>query len=131
MGETNMDKELKKDLIKELYQITNSLDILKEERQREKLSEVLINLGHTEKEVKNALSFLLGEVSPQEFNEARENEAIKAYVDAFKKVKTRMEIAQGYEDMSQINKGISDEDFHLEEEGEKLTDEMVGEKTEE
>jgi hypothetical protein len=128
MGELNMEN---KNLSQEIYQLNSALSLLKSDKQREKLSYVLGELGITEKETREVTAFLLNEVSIKEYKSVEENEAVMAYVRAFTRVQKQMEMAKGYQDMGEINKGIANEMVHLEEEGERLTDEMVSEDTKE
>jgi predicted nuclease with TOPRIM domain len=120
---------MEKKLIKEVYKINRALDVLKSDKQRQKLATVLLECGISNEEVVKVTGFLLENVSVEAFSKQVDNEAILSYVEAFTKVKEYMDMAKGYEDMGEINKSISEEMNHLEEEGERLTDEMVGKNT--
>jgi Cft2 family RNA processing exonuclease len=125
MGEINMEKKL----IKEVYKINRAVDVLKSDKQRQKLANVLLESGITNEEVVEVTGFILENVSVEAFSKQVDNEAILSYIEAFTKVKEYMAIAKGYKEMGEVNKGISEEMNHLEEEGERLTDEMVGKNT--
>jgi hypothetical protein len=119
-----------KKLVAEIFQINNALELLKSDKQKERLSLVMQEAGITQEQVEEVTSYLISEVSPKEYSNLVENEAILSYIRAFTKIQKYMMMAEGYEEMGEINKEISKESLHLEEEGERLTNEMVRENTE-
>jgi hypothetical protein len=102
-------------VMKELYQMKNALEIL-DENGREKLSNLMMENKITKKELDKVNAYVMTEISPKEFAENVEAHAIANYILAFRRVQAIMEMAKGYEEMGEINKGISEEMKHLEDE---------------
>ncbi|AYP68360.1 hypothetical protein PQE75_gp119 [Bacillus phage vB_BcoS-136] len=118
---------MKKDIIKALYMMSTALNNL-DEKEKSVLTRTMVEIGFVTSDVDNVNKFILSNLTPSEYQKQKSNQAILSYIEGFKQVKRYMDMANGYQEMGEINKEIAEEDFHLEEEGERLVNEVVAEK---
>jgi hypothetical protein len=119
----------KQNVIKELYQMKNALGIL-DAKGKENLSNIMIANNIKKEDIDKVNDFIMKEITPSDFADNVESHAIANYILAFRRVQAMIEMANGYEEMGEINKGIAEEMKHLEDEVGENANEMGTTKSE-
>lgn len=101
------------------------------------LSKVLIESGISLEELNEVNGFILEQLSPEVYAEKKEKQAMLIYIESFKNIQKLMkmgegfeeDMANGYQEMAEINLEIAEDTRQLEDEGERLSDEVGTEKS--
>lgn len=107
------------------YKLVSSLTAIEFAGKLEKLDKQLEEKGYTPEKLQGMMSFIEGEVTNEEFSNAVEEKAFDEYFESLSQLEKYISMAQGYQAMADINLEIAEEELHLEEEGEKLVNEVV------
>lgn len=112
-----MEKNMKKDILKTGYKMSSALDVIIALHQTDKLMTVMEGMGFNSERRVAILNFLNESVQEEEYNANIELQAFTSYIEGLQEMERYMQMASGYQEMGDINLTITQEDFHLEEEG--------------
>lgn len=107
-------------LIKYAFQFFSSVTMAEELMDNEEkliiINDILKELGYTEDKVDEILLFVKEMITNDEFEEMKKI-IFHNIVDAVQNLEKFMNMSKGYEEVADLNLQISQEDYHLEEEG--------------
>lgn len=106
-------------MLKTGYKMASALDTILALQGMEKLITVMEGMGYDAEKRREIVKFLNENITEEEFNSNVEVQAFNAYIEGLQEMEKYMEMAKGYQEMGDINLTITQEDFHLEEEGAK------------
>lgn len=112
------------------YKLVSSQNVIQFINGEEKLLSILQELGFVNERMQNLFNFIENNATEEAFNKHIEKTAYMTYIDSLEELERLMLMVDGYKEMGDINLTIAKENFHLEEEGEEITDEMVKERRE-
>jgi hypothetical protein len=119
----------KEQVINTAYKMVTSFNLLATGGKGEAFLTVMEGMGYTADRVEPAIRFLQENLTQAELDSFLEQNAYIAYMQSIDELEKYMKMAQGYQDMGDINLSITEESHHLEEEGAKAH-EMDTEKSE-
>jgi hypothetical protein len=120
----------KEQLLEATHEMVKAFTTVEDAGKIETMLTVLRGMGYSGDRVERAINFLQANLTAEEMNNYMERQCYVDYMNAIDKVEKIMSMAQGYQEMGDINLGISQDSFQAEEEGEKKVYEMVAEKSE-
>ena len=109
-----------------VYEMQNAMNNMNDE-EKLKLANILASVGIDDERIKKVNAFIFKNIKKEDYKKLLQDQAIVSYIESFTNLEKQIrheEIGKGYREMSEINKQISEEYFHLENEGEELSHEM-------
>lgn len=109
-----------------VYEMQNAMNNMNDE-EKLKLANILASVGIDDERIKKVNAFIFKNIKKEDYKKLLQDQAIVSYIESFTNLEKQIrneEIGKGYREMSEINKQISEEYFHLENEGEELSYEM-------
>ena len=115
-----------------VYEMQNALNNMNED-EKLSLATILSSVGIDDERIKEVNAFIFKNIDKKNYKKLIKGQSIVSYIESFTNLEKYIRheaIGKGYQEMSEINKQISEEYFHLENEGEKLNHELDSTKTE-
>jgi hypothetical protein len=111
---------MSKELLEATYEMVGAYDVIVMAGKIDTMQSVLVGMGYTQEKIDSVINFIHNNLTQEELNVGVERQAYVAYINAVEKIEKLMQMAQGYQEMGELNLTIAQEDHHLEEEGAKL-----------
>lgn len=109
----NMNKQ---QLLDNVREINKGLAVLNMNGMNQFLGEELTRLGITKEDIELVTNHITKNFDAGELEKILLQEAVADYIGAITKLLRHIKMAEGYVSMGNINKNITQEDFHLEDE---------------
>uniref|UniRef100_A0AB39C7H8 Anti-toxin MazE n=1 Tax=Bacillus phage KoopaTroopa TaxID=3234046 RepID=A0AB39C7H8_9CAUD len=109
----NMNKQ---QLLDNVRQLNKGLAVLNMYNMNQFIGEELIRLGITKEDIELVTTHITDNFDAQELETILLQEAVTDYTSVMTKLLRHIKMAEGYVAMGDINKNITKEDFHLEDE---------------
>lgn len=106
----------KQQLLDTVRQLNKGLAVLNMNHMSQFIGEELVRLNITKDDIQLVTDYITDNFKSQELETILLQEAVTDYIGAMTKLLRHIKMAEGYEAMGDINKNITKEDFHLEDE---------------